>query len=245
MDLNQTKIITSVSNEKIKNYRKLLQKKYRDETNLFIVEGFHLVEEAQKARLIHEIITSDFQQKGTLVSEHVLKVLTTTKTPQNIVAICRKPAVKKLGKRVLALSDVQDPGNVGTLIRTCVAFNYDDVIISGVDVFNPKVIRASQGAIFKINILQTNDVSKYFKNFHVVGAVVDTLAKNYQEINPKQPFMIVLGNEGQGISHEIIDKIDEMVYIPIHFESLNVASAGAILLNQYKKINDDLVLFDL
>lgn len=231
--------ITAVNNEKIKQYRKLLNKKYRDKTNMFLVEGTHLVEEAQKAKLIHEILTSDVTKIGKLVSEKVLKSLSATQTTPSIVAICYKPKIKKLGKKVVALGDVQDPGNVGTLIRTSAAFNYDDIIISGVDVFNPKVIRASQGAIFKINIVQTDDISKYFQNFHVIGAVIDKEAKQYNQLQIKKPFMIVLGNEGNGLSNAIIEKLDEKVYIPIHFESLNVASAGAILLNAYQTIKDD------
>lgn len=231
---HQREIITSVSNSKIKNYRKLLQKKYRQQSDFFIVEGFHLVQEAQKANLIHEIITTDLNERGTLVSDNVLKSLTSTQTPQQIIAICRKPTIKPLGQKVLVLSDVQDPGNVGTLIRSSACFNYDGVLISGVDVFNPKVIRASQGTIFHINIIQTDDVSKYFKDYQTIGAVLNPLARHYQKVNVKPPFMLVLGNEGQGLSKQIIKQLDASVYIPIHFESLNVASAGAILLNEYQ-----------
>ncbi len=238
MKLLQKKEIISTNNEKIKKYKKLLLKKYRDQTNMFIVEGDHLVAEAQKAQLIHEILTTDLQKNGTKVNPQILKSLSTTQTIPTIIAVCFKPPIKKIGQKVVVLSDVQDPGNVGTLIRTSVAFNYDDIIISGVDVFNPKVIRSSQGAIFKINIIQTDDVSKFFENFQVIGAVLDKNAKKYDKIHIKTPFMIVLGNEGNGLGQSIIEKLNQKIYIPIHFESLNVASAGAILLNAYQHIKD-------
>lgn len=230
-------MITSLANEKIKEVAKLLEKKYRDKTSTFLVEGFHLVEEAKNANLLLEVFTSDESVEGTLVSRDVIKKLSSTETPQPVVGIVKKPSVKELGNKVLVLDNVQDPGNVGTLIRTAIAFGFNSIIIKGVDVFSPKVIRASQGGIFKLNIIQTDDVKSFFAiNDHkVIGALLDKDAKTYNEIEVPKKLMLVLGNEGQGISKEVISELEEKVYIPISFESLNVAVAGGILMNEYSK----------
>lgn len=241
-------VINSLDNSKIKNYRKLLLKKYRDKSKTFLVEGFHLVEEAKKVGLVVETLTTDPTiQNAVLVSERVLKSLSTTETNQGIIAVCQKPRAQVLGSKVLVLENIQDPGNVGTLIRSAVAFGYSDVIVSGCDVFNEKVVRASQGAIFKVNLLQVKDVSSYLnsKKFQIVGAVVNKYAKHYTEPLVSEPFMLVLGNESSGISQAVLNKLTEQVYIPINFESLNVASAGAILLNHFRNFSDEINIIDL
>lgn len=228
-------IISSTANPKIKEYAKLLQKKYRDESGLFIVEGYHLVEEATKAKIVKEVFTSDKKINGTLVSEEVIAKLSSTETPQPVVAICKKMHRELKGNRVLALDNIQDPGNVGTLIRTARAFNWDSVLVKGVDIYSPKVIRSSQGAFFSMNVLQTQDLTRSFDEYEVVGALLDKEATTYSSYKPAAKIMLILGNEGNGITTEVVKKLDKKVYIPIDFESLNVAQAGAILLNEYKK----------
>lgn len=233
-------MITSSANEKIKNAIKLLDKKFRDLNGLFIVEGLHLVQEAQQENLVQEIFSADESIRGTLVSRDIIKRLSTTETPQPVVAIVNKPQVsKELGNKVLVLDNVQDPGNVGTLLRTAVAFGYTSVIVKGADVFSPKVVRASQGAIFKINIIQLKSIEKeIFNNGIVIGAMVDENAKNYLEIpnSNDKPLFLVLGNEGNGISQEVQNMLNERVYIPIKFESLNVSAAGAILMSHFHNL---------
>lgn len=230
-------IITSLANGKIKAYAKLQKKKYRDLEGKYIVEGFHLVEEAKKANVVLEVLTSDTSvADATYVSQEIIEKLSETKTPQPIVAICKKVETNKLGQRVLVLNNVQDPGNVGTLIRTAIAFGFDSILVQGVDVYNSKVIRSSQGAILQIPIIQCADVSDYFDGYVKIGAILDKEALIYNEIDIPSKFMLILGNEGQGIEKDIIDKLDKKVYIPIQFESLNVAIAGGILMNEYKKI---------
>lgn len=230
-------MITSLTNEKIKETAKLLEKKYRDKTSTFLVEGFHLVEEAKSAGLLIEVFTSDEKVEGTLVSKDIIKKLSSTETPQPIIGVVKKPSPKTLGDRVLVLDNVQDPGNVGTLIRTAIAFGFDSIIVKGVDVFSPKVIRASQGGIFKLNVVQVNDIKEIIQtdSYEIFGAVLDKEAKLYNEVTLPKKLMLVLGNEGQGISQEVINILDQKIYIPISFESLNVAIAGGILMNEYKK----------
>ena len=229
-------MITSLTNEKIKTVAKLHKKKFRDKENKFIVEGFHLVEEAKKLGLVLEIYTSlNDNLESTYVSQGVINKLSSTVTPQPILAVCRKPFNNIIGTRILALDNIQDPGNVGTLIRSAKAFGFDTVIINGVDVFNQKVIRSSQGAIFGINLIQSNDIIKDLKGIRKIGAILDKEAKSYDKLDIQEPFALILGNEGKGISPDVVSILDDRIYIPIEFESLNVASAGAILMNQYKK----------
>ena len=227
-------MIVSKENKHIKEIAKLMKKKYRDKTRMFLVEGFHLVEEAKRHGVVLEVFTTDENIEGTLVSFDVIKKLSTTETPQPIIALCKKTTRNELGDKVLVLNDVQDPGNVGTLIRTAVAFGFTGVLVQGADIYNSKTIRSSQGAIFKITTIQTGDIKDYFDDYQLIGALLDKEAIHYDELKPKNKFMLILGNEGKGINDEVINVLDEKVYIPIQFESLNVASAGAILMNEYK-----------
>ena len=227
-------MITSLQNEKIVQYAKLNKKKYRDKFSMFIVEGFHLVEEAKKNNLVIEVLTSDEQYEGTLVTQEIIKKISNTVTPQPIIAICQKIVERPLGDKVLALDNIQDPGNLGTLIRTARAFGWDSILVKGTDIYNPKVVRSTQGSLFEMNIIQTNDLTDFMGDYESIGALLDKDAKNYKEIQIKGKYMLILGNEGNGISEEVKNKLNEKVYIPIEFESLNVAQAGAILLNEYK-----------
>lgn len=225
-------MITSTQNTKIKDYAKLQVKKYRKILGQFLVEGFHLVEEAKKAGIVIETFATD-EKHGTLVSPEVISKLSSTETPQPIVAVCKKIEEKPLGNKVLVLNDIQDPGNVGTLIRTAAAFGWTDVVVQGVDIYSPKVIRSSQGAFFKINVVQTQNLD-LINDFPKVGALLDKDATTYTKYKASSKIALILGNEGNGIQQEVIDTLDHKVYIPIEFESLNVAQAGAILLNEYK-----------
>jgi len=228
-------IISSMANKKIKDYKKLLQKKYRREFKLFLVEGDHLISEAKANGEVVDMMTMNPEKEGLILAPFIYKRLSETESPQDSIAVVKIPAPKEIGKRVLALDGVQDPGNVGTLIRTAVAFGFTDVIVKGADVYSAKAIRSSQGAIFKINVTQTKDISNFFEDKQVLGALLDKEASVYSDVKLKEEFILVLGNEGQGISEEVQEKLTDKVYIPIKFESLNVASAGAILLNEYKK----------
>ncbi|CAM9105076.1 RNA methyltransferase [Mycoplasma marinum] len=227
-------IIKSLDNSRVKQWAKLLTKKARKSTGLFLVEGHNIVAEATAAGNVREYITTDEKLEGILVSQQVMKKITGAVTPQSIVAVCEKPKEKELGSRVLVLRNVQDPGNAGTLIRTAKAFNFTDVIIQGVDPFSDKSLRSSQGSIFKLNLIHTKDALSYLKDHQIISSILDKEAITYNEFKPTGKFALVLGNEGQGIDQEMIDASDAKVYIPIDFESLNVAIAGGILMNEYK-----------
>lgn len=241
-------MITSVKNEMVKEWRKLKQKKERDRQEKFMIEGFHLIEEAHKSEweivaLIHEehieIEKSLLQYPLYTVSDNVMAAITETKTPQGIAAVVKKRNVQdSLSNKALLIDEVQDPGNVGTMIRTADAAGFDTVILGKgtVDLYNDKVIRATQGSIFHLNIMQA-DLIKEMEKLQANGIPIWSTglaqAKPYQQVEKPDRIAIVVGNEGAGgVSKEIMDKASENVVIPIHgkAESLNVSVAAAILM---------------
>ena len=229
-------IISSTSNPKVRTLKKLKITKYIKSSGTFIIENPKVIEEAKNANLIEEIITTNPAKKGTLVTKAIMSNIVDTKNPSDVIAVCKIPQMESKGQKVLVLNNVQDPGNVGTLIRTAVAFGFDTVVVEGAYPFSQKVSRSSQGALFKTSILDIKaiDYLKEFKGQIISTAILENKSKKYDEIDIQKPFCVVLGNEGRGIEEEILSMSNEIVYIPIDFESLNVAQAGAILLNQYK-----------
>ena len=147
--------ITSVNNQLIRDMAKLHQKKYRDELGLFLIEGFHLYEEALKMDVIKTIFTTDDIIQGhnvIHVSQSVLEKLAKTNNPQKIICVCEKFKRENVYDRVLILEGIQDPGNLGTLLRSALAFDFKTIILDKtVDIYNDKVIRSTQGAMFKLN----------------------------------------------------------------------------------------------
>lgn len=242
-------MITSVKNETIKQYAKLHKKKYREQAGSFLVEGLHLVEEAWnsdwqvEAIIIQEDFTSHLEiptEIITLVSENVMQYLSNTKTPQGIIAIVKmqEPVLQKKNRYVL-LDAIQDPGNLGTIIRTADAAGFDAVVLGDgtVDVFNDKVIRASQGSIFHLPILQ-KELIDYTKTLQAEGVHVwaSTLEKAAPigTVSIPDKVALIVGNEGNGIASELLEQADQRVHIPIYgqAESLNVSVATGIMLYQ-------------
>ncbi|MEG0284048.1 MAG: RNA methyltransferase [Erysipelotrichales bacterium] len=240
-------MISSTSNKMIKDLKRLMLKKYRDKEGLFLVEGWHLIEEAHQANcLIKTITTSEYQIDGVeniIVSDEVIKTLSNFKSPPQIIGVCRSFNNKlDYDHNYLILDDVQDPGNVGTIIRNALAFNYKNIILSKgcADIYNEKVIQASQGAIFKLNIVREDILTKIIdlqsNKYKVIASSLSNakpLTKNEVILDKKA---IVLGNEGSGISSEVLDMVDISYYINIsNIDSLNVASASSILLYQFSE----------
>lgn len=243
------KKIDSQQNVRVKQWRKLHTKKERDKSGLFMIEGFHLVEEALQAKgIVRELILQDNIDVPSkwdvsnielyMVSEPVMKTMCETETPQGIVAICEKQELKTSftqGKYLL-LDGIQDPGNLGTIIRTADAAGMDAVIVGEgtVDVYNSKVLRSTQGSIFHLPIIkgELEEITELMQKHHipVYGTALHG-AVAYTEVHPTTNFALVLGNEGNGVRQEILDRCDKNLYIPIlgSAESLNVAVAAGIL----------------
>ncbi len=226
-------MISSLQNQQIKELVQLHQRKHRIERGLFLVEGPHLVEEAHNAGwLIRVFSTTDTPYPNSeVVSEHVLKKLAQTKTPQGIVGVCMKKTMPRPDDRVLVILS-NDPGNVGTLLRSALAFGFLTVSIpSGVDVTNDKVIRASAGALFHLSILEANlaTLSTMYPTHQKVGA----FASGSIEGRPTPPFMLVVGHETAGLEPTEMDILVAIKTTQV--ESLNAAVAGSILMERFRR----------
>lgn len=228
-----------MTSSKLKFLKKLKIKKYRDREKLFLIEGFHLVEEAIKANIVEEIYASIDFPNSIMVSNEIIESLSTNKTPQPIIALCKKITPKKISSnKVLVLEKINDPGNLGTLIRSALAFGFQDLIVEGVEIYNPKVLQASQGAFFSVNILEVKnsveEISKY-KNYQYLVTSLGKDSEEFEHLAKPEKIMLVLGNESKGISSEMKKIATHLIFIKTNFESLNIASAGAILMNHYKR----------
>lgn len=235
-------IITSLENKRIIKYSKLLKKKYRDESDIYFIEGEHLVEEAFKTNNLVEVIETPeygrhFDVPTTYVTYEVIKKLSNNQTPQPVIGLAKKLKERPISGKVLLLDNISDPGNLGTIIRSSVAFNVDTIVLSpdSVDLYNDKVLRSTEGMLYKINIVRRDllSVINYLhqNNYQVLGTSV-TNGENIKNISKNQSIALVMGNEGQGIKKTISSKCDKFIYIKMNpaCESLNVGVATSIIL---------------
>lgn len=243
-------MITSVSNDRIKELSKLYQKKYRDLTGKFLVEGDHLVEEAYKAGVLEELFVLEnhsynYDVPVTEVSYEVLCKISSVETPSDVVGLCRKRESSIIGNKLLLLDCIQDPGNLGTIIRSSVAFGIDTIVLSldTVDLYNPKVIRSTQGMFFHTNVVVADlrDVISdcKSKNIKVYGTNVNNgVDVRSLKDTDLSSFALIMGNEGNGVRNEISELVDTNLYIPMNsvVESLNVGVATSILLYEMGRI---------
>lgn len=242
-------IIESIKNQKVKDWKKLQTRKGREKAEAYLIEGPHIIEEAAKAEApIVEVILTEgmnlspypFKESPVVytVTEKVMFELTDTETPQGIMAVCKmaEPVSPQNGK-LLLLDAIQDPGNLGTIIRTADSAGYDGVLLGAgtVDPYNSKVLRSTQGSIFHLPVRKANLVEevKSLKQsgMHIYATEVSG-GTPYQEVEHQSNFAVILGNEANGVSEELQTLADVNVYIPIFgdAESLNVAVAAGILM---------------
>ena len=240
-------VVTSKDNTRIKNLRKLHKKKERSRTGMFLIDGEHLVEEAVASdQKLHCIIAledytftfdaSDFEVIH--VSAPVMKSLSQLETPQGVMAALTYVPPEASGDKVLVLDDVQDPGNLGSLIRTADAFGFDRVVASRgtVDPFSDKVLRSAQGSTFHISI-EVADAGEVIREFD--GMTIGTSLRDAEfldEVPQPDRLLVALGNEGRGVGGELLDLVDRKVkiHMPGRSESLNVAIAGGIMMHHFK-----------
>ena len=240
-------LYSSIENKKIKNIKKLNTKKYRDEFNEFLIEGEHLILEAYKNGILKEVILEentdvDIDIEKSYVTSSVLKYISELDNPSKIMGICKKIDKKDIGNKILILDGVQDPGNLGTIIRSSVAFNIDTIILSRecVDLYNSKVLRATQGMIFNINIVE-KDLLELIPNlkkdgYKVYGTKVNG-GKSLKSVERCEKFAIIMGNEGRGVHSSLLDLCSDYIYIDLNSacESLNVGVATSIILYELNK----------
>ena len=240
--------ITSVNNELVKETVKLQQKKYRDKTGKFLLEGKKCVEEAIAAGLEIEYIfilkenskKYNFpQNKIIYTTDPVLKKISTTESVPEMVAVAYKKQTQmpKNAKKVVLLENIKDMGNLGTILRTSVAFGADAVVLYGkecADLYNPKCVRSTVGNLWKIPVVyieNINELKEKFKNFERIATL--PLSNNYlKNYTAKKPMLVMFGSEADGLSKELIDFSTKDVKIEMseNVESLNLSVSCAVVL---------------
>ena len=261
-------VITSKDNELVKNIKKLKEKKYRDLNNQFIVEGIKIVGEAieENADIEYIVVCEDCINDGSLdkkllyeiakykciyVTEKIFATLTDVTNPQGILAVINRNNVYNNidynEELIIVLDGIQDPGNLGTILRTVDSANLKQVIVSKdtADSYNPKVVRSTMGGIFRVNIVKSDNLVETLKQlqnkgFEVVVTSLDTTTNIYNIHYNKK--VIVIGNEANGVSQEVQNIADKKVIIPMlgKTESLNAGVAAGIMIYEYVrgKIDD-------
>lgn len=240
-------IISSLENQKVKSWNKLNEKKYRDSTDLFLIEGDHLVNEAYKKNMLVELIalptfTCNYDININYVTDEIMKKISRMESISPVIGVCKKFKPLNYGNRLLLLDKLQDPGNLGTIIRSAVAFNIDTIILGNgcVDLYNDKTIRASEGMIFNIDII-SKELNNFIDELHTNNYVIygtdvkdGTILSN---IDFKEKFAIVIGNEGNGLSESLKHQVDKNIYIPMNkeCESLNASVATSIIMYEMSK----------
>ena len=260
-------VISSKDNEFIKHIKKLKDKKYRDLNNEYIIEGIKIIEEAinEKANIKQVVICDDCEKTSNIpkdlmyeiakqecvyVTSKLFESLTEVTNPQGILAIVEKNAMKSTiaGSEeidynqdiIIALDDIQDPGNLGTILRTVDSIGINQILVSKgtADSYNPKVVRSTMGAIFRVKIIECEDLEKTLKEikkhkFEIVVTSLQTKNSIY-DIDYKKK-VIVIGNEANGVEENIQKLADKKVKIPMlgKTESLNASVATGIILYEY------------
>ncbi len=239
-------MIESIHNDHVIKWQHLQNKKYRDETNEYLVETEHLVKEAIKSGYAKEIICLENYQIDTKlpvykVTKQVMQKISSLVSIPTICAVCEKKEEKEITGNVLILDGIQDPGNLGTIIRSAIAFNFQDIILSldTVDLYNPKVIRSCEGMNFHTNIIRT-DIKKFItehKNYIFYATDVSKGTSLHNFCKPKEKIGIVIGSEGKGVKKEIKDICNYLLNIPMNpkCESLNAAISASILMYEVTK----------
>ena len=249
-------VITSKDNEIVKHIRKLRDKKSRDEAGEFIIEGAKMIEEAvrENAKIKMIVVSEELNQnqlpkdvlykiakeKIIYVSDKVFKILTDVSTPQGILAVVEKNINTEIDfskDLFLILDNIQDPGNMGTILRTADSVALTQIVVpkGNADCYNPKVVRSTMGAIFRVKVIEVEDLVKTVKEFkkHKIQILATDLVTDYSiyDVSYKKS-AIVIGNEGNGVSKEILDLADKKIKIPMpgKTESLNAAVATGIIL---------------
>ena len=259
--------ITSKDNEIIKHIKKLKEKKYRDQYNEFIIEGTKMIEEAleEKAKIKSIIICDDCKNQGAIpsdlmyeiakldciyVSEKVFNTITDVINPQGIMAVLEKPVssenvIDYNNEIILALDGIQDPGNLGTILRTVDSIGLTQILVSKgtADAYNSKVIRSTMGAIFRVKVIETENLVKTIKEIkkHKITVYATDLRtdKSIYDIDYNKS-AIIIGNEANGVSEDVLKEASERIKIPMlgKTESLNAAVATSVILYEaYRQMN--------
>lgn len=240
-------IIKSDTNSKYKYIKKLTNKKFRDKYDSFIIESKKMVEEAIDSKISdnldidfvfvnkdNEKFESPFEKY--VFSNELFNKLSSMKNPEGISCVVKKPKARDISsKRVLLLDHIQDPGNLGTMIRSAEAFGFFDIVLfnSCVDHYNEKTLRASMGSVFRTNIIEINeeDILSLKNDYKILAA--DMKGLDYNLVKKDEKLILAIGNEANGLSDFLRNECDQFIKIPMKgkIESLNAAIAASILMN--------------
>ena len=260
-------IISSKDNEIVKNVRKLKEKKYRDLENAYIVEGIKMVKEAilEKASIKQIIICDDCEKTDSIpkelmyeiakydclyVTSKIFKYISEVQTPQGVLAVVEKnnrdEDINYNEDIIVALDDIQDPGNLGTILRTVDSVGLTQTLVSKgtADPYNPKVVRSSMGAIYRVKVIECEDLLETLKEVkrNKFKILVSSLKESNSIYNVKyNKKVLVIGNEANGVEERIMNIADEKIKIPMlgKTESLNAAVATGIILYEYVRQKGD------
>lgn len=261
--------ITSKDNETIKHIKKLKEKKYREEYHEYIVEGIKMIEEAinEGAKIKSIIICEDCKTQGAIpnelmyeiaklnciyVAEKIFNTITDVINPQGIMAVIEKPQAKEntidfSANVSLLLDNIQDPGNMGTILRTADSLNMKQIIVSkgSADVYNLKVVRSTMGAIFRVKVIEVENLATVIKEMkkHKIKVYATDLQtdKSIYDVDYSKS-AIVIGNEANGVSSKVLEEASERIKIPMigKTESLNAAVATSIILYEAFRSNGNI-----
>lgn len=252
-------LITSVKNPVVKEMRSLLHKNKRRQAGHFLIEGEKMVEEALSSgchiktvfyvegKVPKQSLYEPLQQCGAhlfAVSDHVMQTVCETETPQGVVASCSfRPIPTQWGTRCIYLDGIQDPGNLGTILRTADAMGIDLVVAAGcVDLYNPKVVRSTMGSLFRQQVLVTEQGTQVLEQMKqqgwtILASVLDHQAQPLQQVDLSGKICVIIGNEGRGVSQQVLACSHGTVYIPMAggAESLNAGIAAGIFMWELAK----------
>lgn len=240
-------IITSESNEKYKYINKLKKKKYRKKFNSFIVESIKIVDQIPKNFDCEFIFVNEDMKdyktdfKKIVFSNSLFDKLSLLENPEGVSACLKMKEEKEISSdKILLLDHMQDPGNLGTIIRSAEAFSFKDIILLNncVDIYNEKTIRASMGSIFRLNFINLDlDHIKYLLNKDYKLVLADMAGKDVKDFKDFKKIILAIGNEANGISKSLKDLSNDFVSIKMdgEIESLNAAIAASILMNNFSQ----------
>lgn len=246
------KKIDSPENPRIKFLKKLGQKKFRKTENVFLVENFTIIRDALKAGINCEELytTSDFLKKNSdffktlnqteifIINERTNNHFSTLENPSGICAIYKKTKKKQDKGPVVYLNDIRDPGNVGTILRTASAFGFKNIILDKTctELYNPKTIQSAKDAIFKLNIYEDGNIEQLRNSNLPIYTTSSHNGQNLKSFKPANSYILVLGNESNGVNKEIEELKTKSIKIEMNkdMESLNVAISASIIFYEFK-----------
>ncbi len=228
--------ITSLKNAKVKYWVDLQNKRFRDQERVFLIEGDHLINEAKKYGYITETISISDEDADFVVTKEIMQKISSQKSISENAGVVKFLPEKDIKGNIIILDGIQDPGNLGTIIRSAVAFNFETIVLGSncVDLYNPKVVRSTEGMLFKVNVLRRNLISFIPKlksmDYKIVGTDVIAGA-SINELKAGK-LAIVIGSEGQGMSASIKALCDTFINIKMNkaCESLNAGVCASIIM---------------